>query len=52
MLSLIVAAVFFDGIHFFISGTTLHGKVVGSIGERAFHAVLSFWRSRCLCEFL
>jgi hypothetical protein len=44
MLSLIAAAVFFDGIHFFISGTALRGKVVGLIGERAFQAVFSFWR--------
>ena len=41
MLSLIAAAVFFDGIHFFISGTALRGRVVGLIGERAFQAIFS-----------
>lgn len=34
--SLLIAAVFFDGIHFLISGTALRGKIVRVIGERAF----------------
>ena len=41
MISLISAAVFFDGIHFFISGTSLRGKIVGVIGERPFQGVFS-----------
>jgi uncharacterized membrane protein len=41
MVSLIAAAVFFDGIHFFISGTALRGKIVGVIGERRFQGVFS-----------
>ena len=39
--SLIMAAVFFDGLHFFISGTALRGTIVGKIGEKAFRAVFS-----------
>jgi uncharacterized membrane protein len=41
MVSLVAAAVFFDGIHFFISGTSLRGKIVGVIGERPFQGVFS-----------
>jgi uncharacterized membrane protein len=41
MISLISAAVFFDGIHFFISGTSLRGKIVSIIGERSFQGVFS-----------
>jgi uncharacterized membrane protein len=41
MISLIAAAVFFDGIHFFISGTALRGKIAGIIGERRFQGVFS-----------
>jgi uncharacterized membrane protein len=41
MVSLIAAAVFFDGIHLFISGTALRGKIVGIIGERPFLGVFS-----------
>jgi uncharacterized membrane protein len=41
MVSLVAAAVFFDGIHFFISGTALRGKIVGVIGERPFQGVFS-----------
>src|SRR6266498_3135351 len=41
MVSLVAAAVFFDGIHFFISGTALRGKIVGIIGERPFQGVFS-----------
>jgi len=29
-------AIFFDGIHFLISGTVFRGKIVGLIGERPF----------------
>jgi len=41
MTSLIMAAVFFDGIHFCISGTALRGKIVETIGEKAFRAIFS-----------
>jgi uncharacterized membrane protein len=41
MVSLIAAAVFFDGIHFFVSGTALRGKIVGIIGERRFQGLFS-----------
>ena len=41
MASLLVAALFFDGIHFLISGTALRGKIVGVIGERAFQGLFS-----------
>lgn len=40
MVSLIAAAVFFDGIHFFISGTALRGKIVGIIREGTFKCTL------------
>ena len=39
--SLIMAAVFFDGIHFVISGTALRGEIAGKIGEKAFRATFS-----------
>jgi len=41
MASLLAAALFFDGIHFLISGTGLRGKLVGLAGERAFRATFS-----------
>lgn len=41
MTSLIMAAVFFDGIHFVISGTALRGEIAGKIGEKAFGATFS-----------
>lgn len=41
MASLLMAAIFFDGIHFMISGSGLRGRIVGEIGERAFRAVFS-----------
>ena len=41
MASLFAAALFFDGIHFLISGTALRGKIVGSIGERTFQGLFS-----------
>jgi hypothetical protein len=39
--SLFAAALFFVGIHFFISGTALRDKIVGIIGERAFQGSFS-----------
>jgi uncharacterized membrane protein len=39
--SLFAAALFFDGIHFLISGTALRGKIVGLIGERSFQGLFS-----------
>jgi uncharacterized membrane protein len=39
--SLFAAALFFDGIHFFISGTGLRGKIVGLIGERRYLGLFS-----------
>src|SRR3989338_1979643 len=41
MASLFAAALFFDGIHFLISGTGLRGKLVGLAGEKAFQAIFS-----------
>lgn len=41
MASLLMAAVFFDGIHFLIAGTPLRGKIVGMIGERGFQGLFS-----------
>jgi len=41
MASLLAAALFFNGIHFLVSGTGLRGKLVGLAGERAFRAVFS-----------
>ena len=41
MASLFAAALFFDGIHFLISGTAVRGKIVGSIGERTFQGLFS-----------
>ena len=41
MVSLVAAAVFVDGIPFFISGTGLRGKIVGVIGERPFQGIFS-----------
>jgi uncharacterized membrane protein len=53
MASLLMAALFFDGIHFFVAGTGLRGKIVGKIGEEAFQGLFSvlslvgiFWLSR------
>jgi uncharacterized membrane protein len=39
--SLLAAAIFFLGIHFFISGTELRGKIVALIGERPFQGLFS-----------
>src|SRR5207253_7436795 len=38
---LFAAALFFDGIHFLISGTAFRGKIVGLIGERPFQGLFS-----------
>jgi uncharacterized membrane protein len=53
VVSLFAAALFFDGIHFLISGTALRGKIVGLIGERPFYGLFSLmsligivWMSR------
>jgi NnrU protein len=53
MAALLMAALFFDGIHFFVAGTGLRGKIVGKIGEEAFQGLFSllslvgiFWLSR------
>jgi uncharacterized membrane protein len=53
VVSLFAAALFFDGIHFFISGSALRGKIVGLIGERPFQGLFSLmsligivWMSR------
>jgi uncharacterized membrane protein len=39
--SLFLAALFFVGIHFLVSGTMLRGKIVGLIGERRFLGLFS-----------
>ena len=41
MVSLIVAAVCFLGIHIFVSGTRLRDVIVGRIGERSYLAIFS-----------
>ena len=41
MASLLLGALFFDGIHFFISGTELRGKIVTLIGERRYQETVS-----------
>jgi uncharacterized membrane protein len=41
MASLIAAAVFFLGIHFGVSGTTLRDRLVGAIGDRAFRGLFA-----------
>jgi uncharacterized membrane protein len=41
VVSLFAAALFFDGIHFLISGTALRGRIVGLIGERPFQGLFS-----------
>ena len=41
MLSLLMAAAFFVGIHFFVSGTSLRGAIVARIVEKAFQAIFS-----------
>jgi uncharacterized membrane protein len=41
MSSLVAAAIFFVGIHFFISGTALRGKIVAVIGEGPFRGLFS-----------
>jgi uncharacterized membrane protein len=39
--SLFAAALFFDGIHFFISGTELRGRIVELIGERRYQGLFA-----------
>jgi uncharacterized membrane protein len=53
--SLFLAALFFGGIHFFISSTELRGKIVGAIGERRYQGLFSLlsligivWLSRAV----
>jgi uncharacterized membrane protein len=41
MLSLVMAAAFFVGIHVFVSGTSLRGAIVARIGEKAFQGLFS-----------
>jgi hypothetical protein len=41
MASLLAAALFFDGIHFLISGTAPRARIVGLIGERLFQGLFS-----------
>jgi uncharacterized membrane protein len=41
VVSLFAAALFFDGIHFLISGSSLRGKIIGLIGERPFQGLFS-----------
>ncbi len=41
MTSLLLAALFFAGIHLGVAGTTLRDRVTGAIGERAYQAVFS-----------
>lgn len=41
MATLIIAAIFFDGIHSFIAGSSLRAKLVGFVGEELFQAIFS-----------
>jgi len=41
MTSLVLAALFFGGIHLGVAGTTLRDRLVGAIGARAYQAVFS-----------
>jgi len=41
MISLLIAAVFFVGIHVFVSGTSLRGAIVARTGEKAYQAAFS-----------
>ena len=41
MISLILAAAFFVGIHIFVSGTSLRGAIVARIGEQGFQGFFS-----------
>ena len=41
MLSLVLAACFFVGIHLFVSGTALRGRIAGAIGELPYLALFS-----------
>lgn len=41
MATLIMAAIFFDGIHSFIAGSSLRAKLVSFVGEELFQAIFS-----------
>jgi uncharacterized membrane protein len=41
MISLLIAAIFFVGIHLFVSGTSLRGAIVARIGEKPYQAAFS-----------
>jgi uncharacterized membrane protein len=41
MISLLIAAVFFVGIHVFVSGTSLRGAIVARTGEKVYQAAFS-----------
>ena len=41
MIQLLLAALFFCGIHVAISGTSLRGRLVEQLGEKAFRALTS-----------
>jgi uncharacterized membrane protein len=41
MISLLMAAVFFVGIHIFVSGTSLRGAIVARTGEKAYQTAFS-----------
>jgi uncharacterized membrane protein len=41
MLSLVLAAIFFVGIHLCVAGTRLRGRLVARVGERAYRGVFS-----------
>jgi uncharacterized membrane protein len=41
MISLVIAAIFFDGIHFFVSGTPLRAAIVERTGEKVYQALFS-----------
>ena len=41
MLSLVLAAIFFAGIHLGVAGTTWRDRAVGALGENAYRAAFS-----------
>ena len=38
---MVMAAIFFDGVHFFVSGTPLRAAVVSRTGEKVYQGVFS-----------
>jgi uncharacterized membrane protein len=53
MISLLLAALFFDGLHFFIAGSSMRAKIVAKVGEegfQSFFAVLSLVGIVWLCR--